>query len=254
MKKIWLISGAMVGCLAGAGVGACGSSNGTGASSSTSSSSTSGTTTTSSSSSSSGTTTTSSSSGAGGSTTASSSSGAGGSTTASSSSTTTTSSSSGAGGSECGKITTLHPPKLDAGPGTIYCPFSAVGDGGNEYCTPGTQHCCETPEGATTASACTSINTSCMTGTGYTDWQCEDPVTDCTAAGLPVCCAPGATLELGTPAGTCGNYASEMKSAACVAAGTCTGIILCTSNSECPAAHPTCTPFSKAGNDVGGCM
>jgi hypothetical protein len=39
----------------------------------------------------------------------------------------------------------------------------------------------------------------------------------------------------------------------CQAAGSCTGIQMCTSDGECPAGK-TCTPFGKAGNQVGGCM
>jgi hypothetical protein len=155
-------------------------------------------------------------------------------------------------------VTTLHPPKADAGPGSIYCPFSNTVDGGpKEYCTPGTEHCCEAPAGS--VSACQPFATACMSGTGYTDWQCEDPVTDCPSA-TPVCCAPGATIGLGTPAGTCGNFAHTMTHTSCTTAAACpnagnTGnIVLCTSNSECPSATPTCTPFGKAGNQVGGCM
>ena len=97
--------------------------------------------------------------------------------------------------------------------------------------------------------------TACMTSTGYTDWQCEDPVADCPTS-APVCCASGATLELGgTMNGmACQNYASKMTHTACVAAGACTGgIVMCTSDSECTAPQK-CTPFSKAGNQVGGCM
>jgi len=222
MKNVWLISGAIVSCVVGASMEACSSG---GSSSSSSSSGVGGATASSSSSSSS--------SGAGG--------------TAS-----TSSSSSGTGG-ECDKATTLHPPVLDAGPGTIYCPFSGIDGGANQYCVPGTQHCCETPENST-PTTCEPIATACTTGTGYTDWQCEDPVTDCTAA-TPVCCAPGASIGLGGTQGTmaCANFAHTMTKTVCVAAGACTGITMCTSTSECPTGM-TCTPFGKAGNDVGGCM
>jgi hypothetical protein len=155
----------------------------------------------------------------------------------------------GSGGS-CIKVTTLHPPLLDAGPGTLYCPFSGVDGGPDQYCVPGPQHCCETPEGST-PTQCQPIATACMTGTGYVDWQCEDPVADC-SAGAPVCCAPGASIGLGCPG--CGNFAHQMNGTTCVPTGACAGIILCTSNAECPAGLPTCTPFEKAGNQVGGCM
>jgi len=240
MKTAILIVGAVFGCVMGASMGACSSSStgGTGAGTTTSSS------TTGASSSSTGSATTSSSSSSSGS--------AGGAGGGTSSSSTSGSSSSG----ECGTVSKLHPPKADAGPGTIFCPFSATTDGGpEEYCTPETQHCCETPEGNATASGCQPSTTACMTGTGFTDWQCQDPVTDCPAAS-PVCCAPGATLELGTPVGTCGNYASKMTHSTCTTAAACPAsgnIILCTSDSECTA-PAVCTAFEKAGGQVGGCM
>jgi hypothetical protein len=153
-------------------------------------------------------------------------------------------------GAICGKLSTLHPPKLDAGPGSIYCPFSAVTDGGgNAYCTGGTEHCCETPAGSATPSACEPLATACATGS--VDWGCEDPVVDCANPATPVCCAPGASIGLGTAG--CGNFAHTMKSTVCVAAGSCTGVTMCTSTAECPTGQ-TCTAFVKAGNQVGGCM
>jgi hypothetical protein len=246
MKNAWLIAGLIVGCTAGASLGACGSSSGTsgtgtaGSVSSPTSSSVASTGT-------GGTVGTSTGGSVGTSTGGSVGTSTGGSVATGGSVGTST---GGAGGAECSTVTSLHPPHPDAGPGSIYCPFSAVADGGNEYCTPGTEHCCETPEGAATMSACQPIGNACTQGSGYTDWQCEDPGTDCTTA-LPVCCAAGASIGLGTPG--CGNFSHDMKGTACVAAGSCTGIILCTSSAECPAATPKCTPFGKAGNQVGGC-
>jgi hypothetical protein len=167
-----------------------------------------------------------------------------------------TSTTTGVGGGDAGtcvKPGTLHPPKLDAGPGTLYCPFSSVDGGPNEYCTPGTQHCCESPSGAT-PSSCVDSSTACMIG--YVDWQCEDPVADCPSG--QVCCAPGATIGFGGPG--CGNFAHTFTHTACVAAGACPNagnmgnILLCTSSAECPAVTPTCTPFSVHGNQVGGCL
>jgi Cys-rich repeat protein len=146
-------------------------------------------------------------------------------------------------------VGTLHPPKSDAG-ANIYCPFSAVGDGGhNEYCTGGTEHCCETPADAGVPSSCEPIATACPALS--MDWQCEDPVADCKDSAKPVCCAPGATIGLGNPG--CGNFAHKMTQTTCVAAGSCAGIVMCTSDSECPSGQK-CTAFSKAGNQVGGCM
>jgi hypothetical protein len=160
----------------------------------------------------------------------------------------TTTTSTGAGG-ECSTVGTLHAPT----PGStmnIFCPFAPT-DAGDVYCTSMSQHCCETPEGNATPTSCEPIATACMTGSGYMDWQCQDPVADCPAA-TPVCCAPGASIGLGTPG--CGNFAHEMKNTTCEATGACAGIIMCTSNAECPAATPTCTPFDKSGAQVGGCM
>src|SRR5262249_44587365 len=126
MNKQWLIVGASVGLLSGACMAACGGGGGSG---------TAGSTTATHSAASSGTMMASSSTG--GSTT----------TMASSSSTggaAASSSSGGTGGAMMcqGKLQSqlmLHPPNLDAGPGTIYCPFSGVDGGKNEYCVPGTQ-------------------------------------------------------------------------------------------------------------------
>jgi hypothetical protein len=44
-----------------------------------------------------------------------------------------------------------------------------------------------------------------------------------------------------------------MTKTTCVAAGSCMGITMCTNDMECPAGQH-CTPFGKAGNQVGGCM
>ncbi len=149
----------------------------------------------------------------------------------------------------CSKIGTLHPPSADAGTSTIFCPFSASGDAGKDiYCTAKSQHCCETPAGST-LSTCEALGTACPVAKS-TDWQCEDPSADCPSA-TPVCCAAGATIGLGATG--CGNFASKMTGTTCVAAGGCTGITICTADAECPTGQH-CTPFTKAGNQVGGCM
>ena len=150
----------------------------------------------------------------------------------------------------------LHPPKLDGGANTLYCPFSGVDGGKAEYCDPATEHCCETPAGNADPSACQPNATACMTGTGFVDWGCEDPVADCQDPSKPVCCATGlngknSSIGLGAPG--CGNFAHDMTGTACVAAGTCAGITICTSDAECPGGMK-CTPFGKAGNQMGGCM
>jgi hypothetical protein len=237
MKKQWLIVGALVGCLSGASVVACSGTSGTGTTGTGNSTGT-------------GTHTTNSSTG-----TMTSSSTGGAPTTSSSTGgmTTTGTAAGGADAGTCKPPGTLHPPKLDAG-ANLYCPFSGVDGGKAVYCNAATEHCCETPA-MTTPSMCVPIATACMTGTGYTDWQCEDPVADCMSSATPVCCAPGATLVMGgTMNGmVCQNYASHMTHTACVAAGQCSGIIMCTSDGECPNGQH-CITFSKAGNQVGGCM
>jgi hypothetical protein len=156
----------------------------------------------------------------------------------------------GTSDAQCSKVTTLHPPSADAGGKTIYCPFSSDGgpDAANVYCQSQTEHCCEQGAGSTTPTTCIPTATTC-TGTKTTDWQCQDPV-DCPSSS-PVCCAPGASIGLGAPG--CGNFAHTMTGTTCVAAGACTGIVMCTSNAECPSGQ-TCTPFGKAGAQVGGCM
>ncbi len=140
----------------------------------------------------------------------------------------------------------LHPGSTS---NSLYCPFSAVADGGgNDYCDPSVEHCCDF--GSPGASSCQATGAACGAGVAV-DLGCADPATDCPVS-HPVCCAPGASIVLGV--GTaCTNSASSMTSTTCVAAGTCTGIQMCTSTAECPSGK-TCTPFRQAGNDVGGCM
>ncbi len=257
MKKEWLIAGVIAGCIAGAGVGACSSggtggsgvgASGAGASSTTGTpSSTTGTpaATTGSLSSTTGSSTTTTTSGGGSSSATT--------TTTTSGGGSTTTTTSGTGG-ECGKVTMIYPVDYDAGPNTLYCPFSKPDGGKTSYCDPQQgQHCCETPEGSTTPSACVDgLTTSCPVA-GSVDWQCADPVADC-PSGMDCCATPAGVTFVTAPAG-CGNYTKgKMTGTACVAAGSCTTITLCTVDSECPAAHPTCTQFEKGGNGVGGCQ
>ncbi len=225
MKRSWLIAGAVVGCLAGAAVGACGNSSGTGGSGGGGAS---------------GSTTTSSSKSTGSGTGSTSS----GSTSSAGATSSSTSGAGGAGGG-CSTPSTLHPPSADAGTSTLYCPFSAVDGGKNLYCTNTTEHCCEPKMGTAT---CDPIATACAPMD--MDWQCEDPKADCPSG--QVCCAPGATFGQGAPG--CANFAHTMTKTQCMAAASCTGMIMCTSNDECPASQPTCTPFKKAGNQVGACQ
>jgi hypothetical protein len=156
------------------------------------------------------------------------------------------SSSSSSGGTDamCSAVSTLHPPK---GQPSIYCPFSGADGGPNVSCTANSQHCCEPTAGT---GGCVASGTAC--GMGDTDWQCEDPVADCTDPNKPVCCAAGATLNISADP-MCGNFATSLHGASCVATGACSGgIELCTNNNECSNGQ-MCTPFRSKGNQVGGC-
>jgi hypothetical protein len=148
-----------------------------------------------------------------------------------------------AGDAGCSSPSTLHPPKIDAGP-TIYCPLSGVDGGKNVYCTPGTEHCCEPTQGT---ASCDPIASAC--GGGDTDWQCQDPVADCPIG--QQCCAPGATLVINADP-SCANYATSFHSTTC--AQTCANVdlVMCTSDGECPNGQ-TCTPFRTNGAPVGAC-
>ena len=152
----------------------------------------------------------------------------------------------------CNAPTPLHPPSLDAGTGTIFCPFSAADGGANKYCTAGTQHCCQVPSPGT--STCQPVPTACPVGPGDIDWQCEDPVSDCNFA-KPVCCATGAALEPGPKlsGSQCRSYSTTITQATCVGSGQCQGLVLCTADAECPTPQK-CTPFLSAGSQLGGCM
>jgi hypothetical protein len=242
MKNAFLIVGAVLGCAVVGSVGACSSGGSGGAGGSTTST---GTTSTTTSTTTSSTTTTTGAGGAGG-----------GTTTA----TTTT----GAGGtaSSCPSKTEAqlqadlgnHQPTPDAGvsAATIYCPFSALTDGGPElYCDNTTQHCCDPDTGTAT---CVGIATPCASGD--MDWQCEGPA-DCAYedAGATVCCAPGGTLTPGATMGgtVCENKSSGITHTTCAA--TCTGITLCTTDTDCTSSpNHTCVAFEKYAAIVGACQ
>jgi hypothetical protein len=157
----------------------------------------------------------------------------------------------------CEAPSTLHPPKaVDAGFPGVYCPFSAQGDAGNDYCQGGAvQECCETSADAGMPSQCLAVgSTSCPSGS--TIWQCDDP-SECPSS-APVCCGvpyTGDTVTIKETAGCTDHYASEMGGTQCVAsAAACTGgVIMCTSDAQCTSPQ-TCLPFRKAGNSVGACQ
>ncbi len=152
---------------------------------------------------------------------------------------------SGTGGDagQCKTPTTLHPPSADAGTQTLYCPFSGVDGGKNDYCDTATQHCCEPKSGT---ASCTPKATPC--GATETDWECEDPVADCPSG--QVCCGSGTIVK--NPDPNCANYATGFTGTHCATSCTATEITMCTSPAECTGGK-TCLPFSTKGNQVGGC-
>jgi hypothetical protein len=151
-------------------------------------------------------------------------------------------SSTGGTGGQCSKISTLHPPNADAGTQTLYCPFSGVDGGSNDYCDTATEHCCEPKSGT---ASCTAKATPCASGD--TDWQCEDP-SEC-GSGMQ-CCGKG-TMVKSTDA-NCGNYATGFTGTYCAASCAAGDIQMCTSDGECTSPQ-TCLPFNTKGNQVGGC-
>ena len=142
-----------------------------------------------------------------------------------------------ASGCACNPPGKLFPPN----PSGLYCPF-----GSSQYCAPGT-HCCEAEFAATT---CQANATACPMGT-TADWQCRDPVADCTNPTKPVCCAMNASLLVVGPG--CRNIGPGLTQTTCVASGQCSpGIVMCTNDAEC-AAGQVCLTFGSHGGSVGGC-
>lgn len=236
IRSKWLALGAVLGCLSGVGMAACGSSTATGAtgttgagggSSTTGGGGTSAVTTS----------TTVTTGGMGGAT--SSTADVGSSTSASDSS-----SASAGGAAPCSPPSKLIPPKTDAGAATLYCPFSGADGGPNVDCNPSTEHCCEPKMGE---ALCEPTATACADAKA-TDWHCEDPIADCPQG--QVCCGTGTLMK--NPDPTCANFASGFKGTHCAAACTPTEIEMCTDDAECGAGK-TCLPFRTKGAQVGGC-
>jgi hypothetical protein len=171
--------------------------------------------------------------------------GQGGTGTTSTTSTSSTTTSSGQGGTgsttSCHPPTTLHPPK--PGKPSIFCPFSGVDGGKNEYCTAQSEHCCEPKAGTAT---CQPAATPCEVDD--TDWQCEDPVADCAFG--ETCCGKGTFVQNPDPA--CANYAKAFTGTYCAKACQPGEIVMCTDDSEC--GGKTCTPMYTKGNQVGACQ
>jgi hypothetical protein len=157
-----------------------------------------------------------------------------------------TSSGGGAGGmAPCKNPTKLHPPNADAGLSTIFCPFSGVDGGKNDYCDHGVEHCCEPKMGT---AACQPAATACAMGD--TDWNCEDP-SDC-GQGMVCCSNTGASIGI-SPDPNCANFAHKFNGTHCAASCQATEITICTADGECGGGQ-TCIPFGSKGNQIGGCM
>ncbi len=231
MKQTGFSAGAGLSCIILAVVTACGGSSGTGGSGGTGST-TSGSTT-------------------------SKSTGTGPGATSTTSAGTTVSTGTGAGGGGCKPLGKLHPTDPVDGNNTIYCPFQGgqggQGGGGTSSCDHTTEHCCAGKMNF--PSSCDPKATACPPS-NYTDFQCET-ASDC-GANMD-CCGDGIFKDGGMQNGMqCQNYASMMSKATCVAKGTCTTILMCNEKNatanpvQCPAGKD-CTPFSKAGHQLGAC-
>jgi hypothetical protein len=161
---------------------------------------------------------------------------------------------SDAGGDvNCGKPSDLHPEK-EAG---IYCPFSAVGDGGDKTCTGG-QVCCQTlsaDAGASTCEPAGTAVTACPSPSDSVVWECEDPIDCVGSSGGALCCGFG-TAEKEAPSCSNYDYVSGSKGKGSVCASSCAGgNIICETQAECTAAEAgTCTPVKDHGNSIGFCM
>jgi hypothetical protein len=167
-----------------------------------------------------------------------------------SSSSVTSQSSGGTGSVTCYAAPTKVYPEDGGG---FYCPFSKVDGGSIEYCTGGTEHCCEPSTGT---SSCEPIATQC--GTGNTDWQCEG-TPDCASMPGTICCGTGHVAQQAAQPG-CGPdggtlpafpYVSGFTGSSCMTPSACTTFQICSQTTECSTG--TCTPIRPKGNDIGYC-
>ncbi len=183
------------------------------------------------------------------------------STTGTSGSSDTSNSSDTSGGSHTGSSgsgATCYAPPGDKvyseDGGSFYCPFSKTDAGKAEYCTSGTEHCCEPSSGTAT---CLPSATTCGATTD-TDWECEG-TPDCAGHAGTICCGTGALKTQAAQPG-CGadggtvpsyTYVDGFTKATCVAPAACTTFQICAEQSDCSSG--TCTPIKPKGNDIGYC-
>ena len=145
---------------------------------------------------------------------------------------TTGDSATGDAGSDCGSLPFV--PTYSKG---NYCPFSAVGDGGNAYCgdpDSGTgPTCCETPADASAPSSCVAQGAACPV-TGSVIWECGN---DDQCSGGEVCCVVPYADEATTPVtvkqdtGVCAApYLSGAGGSTCKASCAATDLSTCAAN------------------------
>jgi hypothetical protein len=164
----------------------------------------------------------------------------------------------GTGTGSCFKVSTRVYPPSDAG---MFCPFSAVADGGKDvFCASG-QHCCEPPANVNAASVCEPLATTCV-HKGSTDWQCQGTA-DCAAG--QVCCGNGVVdQEAAQPGCAPGGgtlpasvfvvgFWEALCQASCASMDAGPAWQLCDLQSDCPPAY-ACSPVRLQENDVGACM
>ena len=152
----------------------------------------------------------------------------------------------GDGGATCETPPTLYP-----APG-VYCPGDQDDAGNTVTCNAG-QHCCETPQGSSTASTCESPGTACASGT--VDWECLQPV-DCAnfEGGGAVCCIVGATKMTVTSCDAGWTEWSGFTGTKCMASCPSGSYVACQANSDCTGdAGTTCTVSKSNGSDFGYC-
>ncbi|MFI5302353.1 MAG: hypothetical protein ACHREM_30030, partial [Polyangiales bacterium] len=122
-------------------------------------------------------------------------------------------------------------------------------DGGAGYCTPGSQHCCETASAAAGPALCTATGTACTTGS--TDWGCTQP-SDCPSG--QVCCidnTPPAGMDTGCTYYFLHKFTGTVCAATCASA---TQLQLCQGGAtDCPSGQ-TCQHVSAKGADFGFCQ
>jgi hypothetical protein len=151
----------------------------------------------------------------------------------------------------CASPPKLYPPSSKG----IYCPYSASGDAGSQYCKIGSQVCCLSPSSDAGPSTCASG--SCPPADS--PWACAAPE-EC--GGGQVCC-----LVAG-PVGADPNCSGYQKTKGfanthCVAASACTGTVdagkytdnqyvVCTKQADC--ASGTCTAIKTSGTSIGVCL